>query len=141
MPQPIRYSGAAVDLSPRVVQTVTVSASPAAAAETVIATTPALGDVAFAIGVLVFAFASITIGTSGANLRLRVRQTNVSGTVVADSGTTTGGIAAGNVCDINANGLDSSPAASGQLYVVTAQVGSAAAASTVGFVSLVALAV
>lgn len=138
MPSGIQSSARGLDLSPRIAQTTTVSASPSAATETIIATAVMPGDLSFAIGVIVIAFASITIGTSGANLRLRVRQTNVSGAVVADSGTTTGGIAATNVCDINCQGTDTSPGQA-QTYVVTAQVGSAAATSTVGQVSLICL--
>lgn len=130
-----------VDLSLRVVHTSTVSASPSAGTETIIATLGALDSgLSFAAGVALLGFCSVTVGTSGVSLRLRVRQTNVSGTVVADTGTTTGGVAAGNLCDVSVQGFDASPA-SGQVYVLTLLVGSGAATSTVGFVNLTALAV
>lgn len=139
MPAPIRYDAASLDLRARVGQTTTIVASPAAAAETIIAQTAALGDVAALAGVLLFGYAAFVVGTSGTACRLRIRQTNVAGTVVADTDATTGGIAAGNKVDMNANGFDAAPVLPGQVYVLTLQVTAGAAASTVAFTSLLAI--
>lgn len=140
-PEPIRYSGAVIDLSPRVAASVTVAASPAAAAETTVATITLGGNVALALGVLLFGFVAFTVGTAGATARLRIRQTNTSGTVVADTGATTGGIAAAALVDMNVGGFDAAATLPGQVYVLTLQVGSATAGSAVSNVQLAALAI
>lgn len=138
---PIGESAGGIDLQPRVPVSTTVVASPSAATETIIAQITLTGDVAVLRSVIIRGFAAFTIGTSGANARLRIRQTNVSGTVVGDSGTLTGGIAAGNVVVENVVGVDASPSNTGQVYCLTLTVGSAAAASTVSAVELDALVV
>jgi hypothetical protein len=51
MPRPINEGADAIDLSPRFVRSAVVVASPAAAAETIIAQTAAIGDVAVMQGV------------------------------------------------------------------------------------------
>lgn len=139
-PEPFTRSAIGLDLSPRIVASTTVVASPAAAAETIIAQTPALGALALAVGVLVSGWAAFTVGTSGTAVRLRVRQTNVAGAVVADTGALTGGIAAAGLVAQDAEGLDAAPLTNG-VYVLTLQVTAGAAASTVSAVMLRVLAV
>lgn len=139
MPDAINESGARVDLSSRFSQSKTVVASPAAAAETIICQTPALGDVAKNVGVILFGWCAFTVGTSGANVNLRVRQTNVGGAVIDTTGNMTGGIAAGNLVSFDIQTFDASPVLPGQVYVLTLQVGSAAAASTVSACNLFAI--
>ena len=131
MPSPIRYDSIGFDLTKRIQVYTTVDASPSAATETVIATLTlaSFADLSVLSGVRVSGWAAFTVGTSGANARLRIRQTNVSGTVVADSGALTGGIAAGNLIAQDVEGFDSGAGASA--YALTLQVGSGAAASTV----------
>lgn len=131
MPVPIQADAQRIDLSKRIQVYSTVDASPAAAAETVIATLALTGfsDTPIISGALLMGWAAYTVGTSGANVRFRIRQTNVSGTVKADTGALTGSQhGAGILSADDVNGFDTAPV---NTYVLTMQVGSAAAASTV----------
>jgi hypothetical protein len=136
MPRPINEGADAIDLSPRFVRSAVVVASPAAAAETIIAQTPAIGDVAVIQGVRLSGWAAFTVGTNGTAVRLRLRQTNVAGTVIADTGALTGGVAAANLVTYDVEGFDAAAAPPGQVYVMTLQVTAASAASTVSGVML-----
>lgn len=129
MPGPDRYDGRYVDLSGRFAYYTTVDASPSAGTETIIATLPTLGDVSVHVGVKLECNIGVTIGTSGVTARLRVRQTNVSGAVKADSGVVT--VAAASLYNIDALGIDLTPTLPGQVYVATLLIGSGAATSTV----------
>ena len=129
--EPIARSALALDLSPRFAVYTTVDASPSAASETVVATLTIanFANIAVVSGVWLSAWLAFTVGTSGANVTLKIRQTNISGTVVATTGVLTGGVAAGNLLAQDVEGFDSG---AGKLsYCVTLTVGSAAAASTV----------
>lgn len=141
-PEPIHVSGKTVDLSSRMLATTTVVASPAGAAETIIAQLPALsGDLVLAAGVLLNGWAAYTVGTSGTAVRFRLRQTNVAGTVVGDSGALTGSQhGAGILSADDVNGFDTAPPASG-VYVLTMTVTAGAAASTVSATLLSAIAI
>lgn len=138
--EPISRSGLSVDLSPRFLVSTTVAASPALAAETTIATLTIPSNVAVVTTVILQGYAAFTVGTSGSAVRLRIRQTGTSGTVVADTGAITGGISAANLVTLNNGGQDTGSAA-GQVYVLTLQVTAGAAASTVSNVQLLAIAV
>jgi hypothetical protein len=120
------------------VQSQTVAASPSAAVETTICTVTIPTNIAVASGVLLFGWAAMTVGTSGTAVNLKLRQTNTSGTTLAATGATTGGIAAGNLIDMNVQAIDTAPA-SGQVYVLTATVTAGAATSTVSGCSILAL--
>lgn len=126
------------DWSARIVDTTTVSASPSAATETIIGTVtiPNFGGIPVTQKIYLAGWAAFTVGTSGASVRLRIRQTNVSGTVVADTGALTGGVAAGNLLAQDVSGSDATPGVA--VYVLTLTVGSAAAASTVSALQLLA---
>lgn len=142
MTDPIEINARFSDLSPRVMKTTSVVASPLTAAETVIATTPAFDNqLTFNSGVLLIAECAYTLGTSAASARVRIRQgaTAGSGTVIFDTGAVTGGhaSAAALVAD-SAGGFDTAPAA-GQVYSLTLTVGSASATSAVSAVSLTAI--
>lgn len=144
MPVPIRATGSSVDLSSRFFQSKTVAGSPAAATETIISTLTVSGDVAVVNGVWLVGFAAFTVGTSGTAVNMRLRQTDTSGTIIAATGATTGGIAATNVVDMNVAGFDTAVAGTGlttQVYVLTLTVTGGAAASTVSAVHLGALVV
>jgi len=134
-------SALGVDLSPRVVQSNTVAASPSAATETTICTITIPAAASQASGILLFGFAAFTVGTSGASANLKIRQTGTSGTTISATGATTGGITAGNLVDMNVQGFDAAGVLPGQVYVLTLTVGSGAATSTVSAASLVALVV
>jgi len=138
-PVPIRYDSQGLDLTKRVQVYTTVDASPAAAAETVIATLALTGfaDTSIQSGVRLSGWAAFTVGSSGASARLRIRQTSVAGTVKADTGALTGGIAAGNLVAQDVEGFDAAPGVS--TYVLTLTIGSGAATSTVSALVLQAV--
>jgi hypothetical protein len=136
MPRGINESADASDLRPRVVVSTAVVASPAAAAETIIAQTAAIGDVAVLSGVLVSGWCAFTVGTSGTAVRLRLRQTNVAGTVVADTGALTAGIAAAALVSQDVEGFDAAAVSPTQVYVLTLTVTAGSAVSTVSAVKL-----
>lgn len=139
MPQPIRTSAIGEDLSPRIQVYKTVDASPALAAETVIATLNLanFGDLSVVSGIQVSGWAAFTVGTSGSAITLRIRQTNVAGTVVATSGALTGGIAAAALVAQDVEGFDAAPGIAA--YALTLQVTAGAAASTVSALMLRAI--
>jgi hypothetical protein len=139
MPRPINEGADAIDLSPRFVRSAVVVASPAAAAETIIAQTAAIGDVAVLAGVRLSGWAAFTVGTNGTAARARLRQTNVAGTVIADTGAVTGGIAAANLVTLDVEGFDAAAVSPSQVYVLTLQVTAASAVSTVSGVLLAGL--
>lgn len=139
MPQPITENVQRVDLQARFPVTTTVVASPAAAAETIIAnlTIPSFGDTSILNGVLLQGWAAYTVGTSGASVTFRIRQTNVSGTVVVTTGALTGSQhGAGILSADDISGFDAAPGVA--VYCMTMQVASAAAASTVSALCLTA---
>jgi hypothetical protein len=139
MPQPIRANIVNTDLSGRFPVTTVVVASPAAAAETIIASLaiPAFGDTPILSGVLLQGYAAYTVGTSGTAVQFRIRQTNVAGTVVVASGAMTGsqhGAAILSSDDIA--GFDVAPGVA--TYVLTMTVTAGSAPSTVSAVMLAA---
>ena len=136
---PIRYDGASVDLSSRYYNTVAVTGSPALAAETIIATLNVGGQVAVQQGIYLAGWCAFTMGTSGVSATLRLRQTNAAGTLLANTGAVTG--VANSLYAPDIQGFDSAPALPGQVYVLTLQIGSGAAASTVSAASLFAVVV
>ena len=130
-----------IDMSARIVDTTTVVASPALAAETIIAslTIPNFGGIVVAQKIYLSGWASFTVGTSGTAIQLRIRQTNVAGTAVVSTGALTGGIAAAALVAQDVSGSDATPGVA--TYVLTLQVTAGAAASTVSAVQLLALVV
>lgn len=139
MPLPIRQDSIGFDLSKRFQVYTTVDASPSAGSETVIATLTlaSFSDIAVVKGIRVSGWAAFTVGTSGANANLKIRQTNVSGTTIVATGATTGGISAGNLVELDCEGFDAGAGASS--YALTLTVGSGAAASTVSALLLQAI--
>jgi hypothetical protein len=139
MPVPIRYDSQGLDLTKRVQVTTAITGSPAAAAETIIATLTLTGfaDTAIVSGVDLSGWAAFTVGTSGTACTLRIRQTNVAGTVIATSGALTGGIAAAALVAQDIEGFDAGAGVA--VYVMTLQVTAGAAASTVSAVKLRAI--
>jgi hypothetical protein len=141
MPVPLTQAAASLDLSQRAAATTTVVGSPAAAAETIIAQLTLNTDETIVSGVMLRGFAAFTVGTNGTAVTLRLRRTNVSGTVVATTGALTGGIAAANLVAETILGFDTGAALTGQVYCLTLQVTAGSAASTVSAVELDALVV
>ena len=129
--EPIHGTNLGLDLTPRQMIYTTVDASPSAGTETVIATLtiPNFSNISVVSGVRLSGWAAFTVGTSGVSAQLRIRQTNVSGTVKANTGVLTGGVAAGNLLAQDVEGFDSGAGVG--TYVLTLTIGSGAAASTV----------
>lgn len=134
---PIQLGAAGVDLSSRFRFSITVAASPAAAVETTICTLTLPRGLTITQGVFLEAVAAFTVGTNGTGSTLRIRQTDTSGTVIYSSGLLAS--AAATLQNIAAQGIDASPASTGQVYVVTLTVAAATAPSTVSAVSLQAI--
>lgn len=139
MPVPIRAASPEIDLSQRFQRYGTVDASPALAAETVVATLTlaGFGDLAVVSGIQLRGWLAFTVGTAGVSATLRIRQTNVAGTVVKTTGATT--VTAANLLEMSISGFDASPGVAA--YALTLQVASASAASTVSAVELSAIVV
>lgn len=139
MPQPIRVNVANTDLGARFPYTTTVVASPALAAETIIASlaVPSFGDTQILSAVYLTGWAAYTVGTSGTAVQLRIRETNVSGTVIVATGALNK--TAANLYADDVNGVDAAPGVG--TYVLTMQVTAGAAASTVSAVYLAAVVV
>jgi hypothetical protein len=136
-PSPITLSADRIDMSPRRFYTVGIVGSPALAAETIIATLTVAANVAVTQSVRLQGWAAFTVGTSGVSAQLRIRQTSAVGTLKADSGAVTA--AAANLREQSIQGDDTAPTLPGQIYVMTLQVASGSAASTVSAVYLEAL--
>jgi hypothetical protein len=137
MPEPIKSNVVFEDLSARFQSTQAVAASPALAAETIIGTLTlaGFGDTAVVSGIQFDGWAAFTVGTSGVSATMRIRQTNVSGAVVATTGALT--VVATNLVQVNVQGFDAAPGVG--VYALTLQIGSGAAASTVSALSLQAI--
>lgn len=138
---PIRLASSELDLSQRVVDSTTVVASPAAAAETIICslTIPDFNVLAVTQRVYLMGWAAFTVGTNGTAVTFKIRQTNVSGTTIVSTGALTGGVAATNLMAQDISGSDATPGAA--VYVLTMQVTGGSAASTVSATQLLALVV
>ena len=119
---PIQIGAAGIDLSGRWFENHTVVASPAAAAETIICSLTLPRALFINKGVVLQAVAAFTVGTSG--------------TIIYATGPLT--MAATNLVNLSGQGLDSSPLAAPQTYVITLTITAGAAVSTVSAVSLVA---
>lgn len=137
MPSPLALGADRVDFSKRIVQSGAVAGSPAAATETTVCTVTIPADLSTFLGVLLIGFAAYTVGASGTAVNLRIRQTDTAGTVVKATGAMTR--AAGSLQGDNVFGVDASPGAGGQVYVLTMTVTAGAATSTVSAASLVAV--
>lgn len=138
---PFVRSAVGLDLSPRAVSSSAIVGSPATNAETIVCQVPTISAaVQIAAGVFLSGSVAFTVGTSGTAVRVRIRQTNVAGTVVADSGAITGGVTAANLLAQDIQGFDTAPPAI-VVYVLTLQVTAGAAISTVSATNLFALAV
>lgn len=146
MPYGFIQSANTLDLGPRVASSSTIVGSPALAAETIVCQITGLdGQLSVSAGVFLSGVISFTVGTSGTAIRLRIRQgtTVGAGTVIADTGALTGGVAAANLLSQNLQGFDSGVSGGTAIavtsYHLSLQVTAGAAASTVSQTNLFAL--
>lgn len=142
----VTRSSKGLDLSIRAVSSSTVQASPATNAETVVCQITGLAsDIPVMSGVFLSGVASLTVGTSGTAVTVRIRTgtTAGAGTVVATTGALTGGVAAGNLLSQDLQGFDTAVTGGGSpgttSYCLTVQVTGGAAQSTVSQANLVAI--
>jgi hypothetical protein len=121
------------------VYTNTVIASPAAAAETVIATTPAINPPSDTPTILLFGVYQILCGTNGVAIQTRMRQGTTTGGLLLSNTPSLTAVAASNyIMTILAQ--DTTALLAGIQYSMCAVVTSASAASTVANAALLALA-
>ena len=147
-PQAIGVSGKVVDLTPRFASSNTVVGSPATNAATNVCQVTGLPtDTAVGTGVFLTGCVSLTVGTSGTAVTVKIRQgtTAGSGTTIASSGAITGGISAGNLISQDLQGLDAGVTgfganASGS-YFLEVTITGGAATSTVSQANLTAIVV
>lgn len=113
-----------------------VVASPALAVETTIAqvVVGAVGDATTSIDLS--GWAAFTVGATGTAIRLRVRRGGIGGTIVADTGSLTGGVAAAGLLAQDTEGVDVPGEVASVAYVLTLQVVGATGASAVSAVKL-----
>lgn len=146
MPYGFVQSANTLDLGPRVISSSTVVGSPGAATEAIACQIVGIDNqLSVSVGVFLSAVVSFTVGTSGTAVRVRIRQgtTAGAGTVIADTGALTGGVAAAALLSQDIQGFDT--AASGGAgvastsYHVSLQVTGGAATSTVSASNIVAL--
>lgn len=144
----VTRSSKGLDLSVRGVSSSAIVGSPSAASETVVCQiTGIAADIPVMSGVFVSGVVSFTVGTSGSAIRLRIRTGTVagSGTVVADTGAITGGVAATNLLSQDLQGFDTAVSGGGSpgttSYCLTLTVTAGAAASTVSQTNLFAFVV
>lgn len=140
-PSPIALTADRLDLSPRVYTTHTIVGSPALAAETIVASLTVTAELAVLEGVELVGWLAYTLGASGVSAQARIRQTGLAGTIIADTGALNAGDAAGKLGAHTLLGIDAAPVLPEQVYVLTLQVASGAAASTVSACYLRALVV
>lgn len=138
MPDPFNESARFIDLSKRLVHSQAVVASPAAAAETTIATITIPSGLTLADGVVLFGWCAFTVGTNGTSFNLKVRQTDTSGSTKAATGLLNA--TAANLVSPSILAFDAAPTAAG-VYVLTLTVTAGSAESTVSAVELLALVV
>lgn len=140
MPEPLRESAIALDMSPRWVQSSTVAGSPAAAAITSVCavTMPAVSALALVTGVQLRGFVAFTVGTNGVSAKLDIRQTGVAGAIIATTGLLT--VVAANLVSFSVQGTDTAPLAAG-VWILALTIGSGSAASAVSAAQLEAFAV
>lgn len=134
--QNLILSAAGIDLSPRVQRTSTVAASPTDDAETIVASLTIIGNLAVGTGILLLGWGAFTVGTNGVSCNLKIRKTNASGSTLGATGAIT--YTAADLGALSLQGLDTSPTLPGQVYVLTATLASASAASTFSAVGLTA---
>lgn len=137
---PVKLDVALVDLTHRFPASTVVVASPALAAETIIAQVAVTESEAILNGVELNGWAAFTVGATGTAARLRIRRTGVAGAIVGDTGALTGGIAAAALVAQDVAGVDPAPIPVGQVYVLTLQVTGGSGASTVSATCLQAIA-
>lgn len=137
MPDPIEIVSGHVDLSQRFKRSTTIVGSPAAAAETTIASLTITEDIVVVQGIQLVAWCAFTVGTSGVSANLKLHHTDSSGATLAATGAVD--VTAAKLVTSSVHGFDAVPVLPGQVYIATLTIGSGAAVSTVSGVFLGAI--
>jgi len=135
----IKLDSLAADFTDRLFTDLTVDGSPAAAAETIIATVTVASVPRAEMGVLLFCTAAFTAGTNGTGANLRIRRTNAAGAIIVASGAVT--VVATQLYSPTVLAFDPLGVAQNQVYVATLQITAGSAPSTVSAVTFAALVV
>lgn len=106
-------------------------ASVAAATEEVIGTLNGFATNAADTEIALTAWVAFTTGTLVTAAQLRIRRDSLTGTVVADSGDVTAGIAASSPTTMAINGTDNIPPSGQRSYVLTLETTGAGTANTI----------
>ena len=135
--QPFTSGVLGVDLSARFAQSSALVGSPAGGSITSICelAVPDFNIIPVTTGVILEGFAAFTVGTSGVSALLQIRQTGISGAVVATTGAVT--VVGGDLHALSVQGIDTGPLAAG-VWILALTIGSGAAESTVSSTQLLA---
>lgn len=136
MADPISLTAGKVDLTDRMIENHTVSASPAAGSITTVATltwTPA-SNPAVLYGAYLSAECALTVGTNGVSILAQIRRGTSAGTVIASTGALTA--VAASLYSVSLQGVDQVAFVPGQAWVFCLTIGSGSASSTVSSVAL-----
>ncbi len=112
------------------------TASVPAATETVVATLTGVDTQWPDTNIALDSWLAFTTGTLVTAVRLRLRRDSLTGTVVADSGAVTAGVAASSPSQFDISGDDSIPASANRTYVLTVTTTGAGTNGTVTAVEL-----
>jgi hypothetical protein len=136
MPDPISENIGRVDLTDRFIENHTVSASPAAGSITTVATLTwnPQSNPTVVNGAILEAAIALTVGTNGVSVKLDIRRTNNTGTVIATTGAVTA--SAASLVSLSTQGIDQVAFSPGQAWVVCLTIASGSATSTVSSVSI-----
>ena len=115
----------------------TIIASPALAAETIVATTGAISQVYDGASIFLFWFCELTIGTSGISLNAKLRRGAALTSTLVNVGQART-VVAGNLVSFSGVYFDNAGIVAGVQYSLTLTIGSGAAASTLTDVALLA---
>lgn len=139
MPDPITENIGRADLTDRFIENHTVSASPALAAITTVATLTWLPQTSPTVvnGALLRCEIALTVGTNGVSVLLQIRRGTSAGTVIASTGAVTA--TAASLVALSTQGIDQGALAPGQAWVACLTIASGSAASAVSAVSLSAI--
>ena len=136
MADPIRLNAGSVDFTDRFIENHTVSASPAGASITTVATltwSPATNP-AVTYGAFLSCAMALTVGTNGVSALLQIRRGSSAGTVIASTGAVTA--TAANLINLSTQGVDQVAFTPGQAWVACLTIASGSATSTVSNVAL-----
>lgn len=136
MPDPITSNIGRTDLTDRVIENHTVSASPSGSTITTVATLTwsPQSSPTVVYGAYLSCEAALTVGTNGVSILAQIRRGTSAGTVIATTGAITA--TAASLYSVSCQGVDAIAFTPGQAWVFCLTIASGSAASTVSSVAL-----